>query len=204
MRRKARGFTLLELLLSLAVLGLISALSYPGIQTVVEGWRRVGTHGDAAYRIAMAEAFVRQALEQSLPTTVAGLPAAQFHVSGDASAFEFTSVLPRQRRFPGVYVTRLAFEASPRRQALVMAYAAARSSSIPAAASPRTRQILEHLSRGTFAYYDARQQAWSDVWTDRQYLPDLVRIRFAAQPGGQRDWLIALRSRGIVTHAPAP
>jgi general secretion pathway protein J len=65
-----RGFTLLELLISLAIFALISAITFTGLQSSLESRERTEAQGNRLVAVQKAFNFMRQDFEQAVPRSV--------------------------------------------------------------------------------------------------------------------------------------
>lgn len=113
-RRRAAGFTLVEILVALGLLALIAVLAYRGVASLVDGETRLAAEArrwrtlDAV--LARMEADVRQALPRSVraggtvePAWLAGME------SNGASAFAFSRAGPEFDVEPGMAGQRIGY-----------------------------------------------------------------------------------------------
>jgi general secretion pathway protein J len=71
-RRRARntGFTLLELLIALAIFALISVIAFTGLRSTIDSRERINAQADRLIEIQRAFDFFRRDLEQAVPRPV--------------------------------------------------------------------------------------------------------------------------------------
>jgi prepilin-type N-terminal cleavage/methylation domain-containing protein len=89
-RRASRGFTLLETLVTLALVAAISSLLWQAMQQVARVERLLESSGADRQRLAVQREWVRQAIESALPEAQGG-PA---RFVGDGERLRFTTAEP--------------------------------------------------------------------------------------------------------------
>ncbi|WP_295442120.1 prepilin-type N-terminal cleavage/methylation domain-containing protein [uncultured Thiodictyon sp.] len=119
-RCRPRGFTLVELLIALAMVALITLLLFSGLRVGTRAWDLVEVTGERVGAVRLAHGFLVRALTQVRPATLVfdGAPAPVF--AGDAQRVEFAAPLSEHVGVPGLYVLRLEVEGSGRRHDLVL------------------------------------------------------------------------------------
>ena len=73
-RRAARGFTLLELLVAVALLGVLAVLSWRGMDSVLRGRDRIVSASDDLRSLSVAMTQMEEDLRRSWPIRLLGLP----------------------------------------------------------------------------------------------------------------------------------
>jgi len=68
--RKAKGFTLLELLISMSVFAILSAMAYSGLQVVMDTKRHSEIHADRLVELQTAFMMIGRDIEQTVPRRV--------------------------------------------------------------------------------------------------------------------------------------
>jgi prepilin-type N-terminal cleavage/methylation domain-containing protein len=166
------GYTLLELLVVMLLLGMIGIIIGGGLQFGTTVWQRTGYLQSNSDRIAAAQGILRSALGAAVPVREGGF--VRFEGRSDRISF----VMPPTGAIAGTGLMRITLDSYEGRLVLK-------------AASPdgtiREAVLAEGLSRLHFAYLDAsdRMPAWLDRWTARGRLPDAIRI---VQDGASGEW----------------
>ena len=185
MRRAAPGFTLLELLVALVVLGFVLAGIAQGVQFGLRAWniqsRDIGAHDDADAADRILRALVA-GMDPGTATEGAG-------VVGGAARLAFTTDLGRAGGGLGAGEADVALLVAGGE--LVLRWApsvhAVRLGPPPA---PTSSVLLPGVERVEFAYWGHGQGgggAWLAAWAEKD-LPPLVRIRLVFPPSARRRW----------------
>jgi prepilin-type N-terminal cleavage/methylation domain-containing protein len=96
-RRGEDGFTLVELLIVLAISGLLTGLMVTGFRTAQSGWQRIAMR-DAGHGACKAlRQFLSNLLSQAYPAVIDG--GAEPKVDFDGGADEVTFLAPLPQRF---------------------------------------------------------------------------------------------------------
>lgn len=175
------GFTLLELLVAIALLGLIAALLGSGLQLGAASRDRVVQTAGELEDLRVIDTFLRQRLTAVLPY-VSGrrgdLATVRFEGDEETVRFLVASVFRDETR--GIRELRIALDKAPRGNSLV-ADDAPWGVDVAAAAAPAARYVLlDTIARATFSYYGANPAhsapGWHRQWRNATALPDLIRI----------------------------
>jgi general secretion pathway protein J len=183
--RNEAGFTLLELLVAMAVLSLLSLVMMGGLKFGARVWERAQGTSDESDAVTTAEAFIRHQLVAAYPQwhdTGPDKPHILF--AGDQHGVTFLA--PRPEQFG---------------TGTDLQFALLRSSAgdldvtwqpQEAGALPTHTVLLRNISAVEFSYYGpppgGNVPKWFDSWSNRARLPDLIRIRVAFQPKDRRVW----------------
>lgn len=202
LRRPSPGFTLLELLIGLALVGLILSLVFAGLRLGTRSWDAGEQRMAESSGRAQLLAFLRVALEQAYPYRWQDGGATHAAFFGLPDALAFVGPLPNHAGLGGRYLVVLRLEEGEEGQDLVLRWrppeAGARDFSdldeAPRVVLAKSVQGLE------FAYFgsagEAEAPAWGDQWNQREALPRLVRLRIL--PGHTAAWpdlVVALRNQ---------
>ena len=210
---RAAGFTLVELLIALALLGLLSLAIFGELRFGTHAWSAVARVDQEAETIGAVQALLRLKLQTAYPmlTRATDLSEAggERHVDFDGArdALGFVSFLPDRAGPPVTARLTLRAEPTPDGDALRLV-AAWRPALGPGndGAAPVGSVLLERIAALRFSYYGVPEgrtaPEWTDSWTQRRDLPQLVSVTVAFPDGDRRRWpelIVAPRIRADVT-----
>ncbi len=198
-RSDEAGFTLIELLVSVTLLALLSVLLFGGLRIATRSGDAVAARVGDARQIAQAYDFMSNALAAAQPLKTAADPDAPIDFAGEADRLQFVTLLPPDIGVGGFFHLSAALDDA--RRLVVSETPWPRAGIEPAAFNTRPSIVLDGVRRLDFAYFGiagANQPAdWNDHWTDRQNLPQLIRLRIIFADGARApDLIIAPRSAG--------
>jgi general secretion pathway protein J len=185
------GFTLLELLVVLVVLGLLMVGLVQGVRAGLQLWhaqaRRVGEVAelDAAARILRT---LLSGIAVPPPGAAAGGAAAATPVKGTSARLDFVGDLPT-----GLGTTRradMSLDLEEGRLLLIWIPRRHELATGPPAAPVKT-ELIAGVRRLEIAYWGSpgpdRPAGWQESWEGPE-LPDLLRLRLAFAKGDPRRW----------------
>ena len=184
--RRDDGFSLLELLASLAVLALLGTLVMGSADTGRRAWRAVSAIEDAE-AVAAGETVLAAWIGQAMPLRRDSGRGGEPVFAGEPDRLRFAIGLDRGPDGPGLYEVTVGLD---ERAALVVVAAThlggGQEASRPAAVSgfaPGARRLR-------LRYFGAlgrdAQPAWSERWTGQDRLPELVSLAVDFADG--RQW----------------
>jgi general secretion pathway protein J len=194
--RKSGGFTLLEVLLAVILLGLLIAGAYSGIHASANAMRAGEAAIDRTDRLRTAQEFLRRQISHILPLQFARDDSTGvIHVfDGNARTLRFVAPMPGYLSRGGPYVQTL--ELAPGKDGLQLrfsdvmlnGYDPTKTRDDPA----NTVVLLDHIADGRFEYRaldaDGNLTDWSSDWRDPEVTPLMVRIDLTMQSGTQMPW----------------
>lgn len=188
------GFTLVELLVAVAILSLLSALLFGGLRFGTRAWERAEAHAGLASEVQLVQAFLRQRLGQAAPLRRRdddGATTVLF--DGASTAVRLVTVMPVHLETGGYANLELGFERDAGR--LMLRW---RPFDFSAGASrtqaEEVRILLDRVDEANFAYFgpvsDDGNSApkWQTEWRDRARLPELMRLRLRFSDAGRGHW----------------
>lgn len=188
-RRREAGLTLIELLVGLAVLGLIAAVLAGALRTGIAGSEAIERRVERLNELRLGQAFIRRHMSQARPVKWADGRRARVAFDGDADGVSFVSVMPSWPSAGGLYLVRLALVGD--RLVLVRRITAGESPGFDFDRHAERWVLASGVASLRFAYFGAETRReppqWHDRWRERAELPLLVRLDVAyADPGGGR------------------
>jgi general secretion pathway protein J len=198
------GFTLVELLVALALFSLLTMLLFNSVSFGVQAWRSGSARADELQRGVAAEGVLRRLLGNVYPMISSQSdPQPRVDFDGAREAVEFLSDAPIVSGAAGRFRFRLFVDRKPDRADLAL-QATPELASGQEVSGTRTL-LLSDIDHAEFAYGGAATPAgttqWSDSWQKRSDIPGLIRLRVSFRSGDGRAWpdlLIAPRVRADV------
>jgi general secretion pathway protein J len=114
------GFTLIELIIAIALVSLITLLLYSGLRLGTSTWERVETRADATSQLRVARNFLERALLQARPVQVSIEAQRRFVFAGDTQSLELAAPLSEYVGIPGLYILRLTLANNGKHHQLVL------------------------------------------------------------------------------------
>lgn len=190
---RAAGFTLLEMLIALAVLGLLAVLLGGSVQFGARAWegqsRRLEMSSETDAVHTVLRVLLRNA--QAMPLAGVGQPGGSLFLAGQRDAVDFVGELPEAFGRGGFYDMALAVKPDGR---LVLRWRPHMGQSNAATEPPSydEAELLHHVAALEMSYYGSaaknRSGAWQSTWDQGSALPALIRVRLRFAAGDRRVW----------------
>jgi len=185
--RRSAGYTLIELLVALAVMGLLSLMMLSGLSRGGKTWARMDGAATRAEGVEAAQTLLRSRLQHAWPVTRYDLSTPGPDFEGEATRLTFLAP-PAERDGPGA-LRRYRLELEPGGDLVL-------SSVSDVALGPRPARRRDVLLRGVQAvslnYFGAIEPnpapSWRERWSQRPRMPYLVRVRVQFGAGDKRLW----------------
>lgn len=188
--RGQAGFTLLELMVALAVLGLLSVMLFGGLRFGFRSWERESAHANAVADIGVAQGFLRRSIADAYP---------MFQLDGDGKRLNPFVGMPGQLEF--LAPAPASVGGAGRERYLIgtdtvngrIDLVVLSQPELAADPNKRVRTILVPGIRTFVLRYFGRQgdddgARWYDGWSDATHLPQLVRVEVAFASDDFRTW----------------
>lgn len=192
---KNGGFTLLEVLLVIMLLGLLLAGAYSGISASVKAMRAGEAAIERIDKVRTVQEFLRRQISRILPYPYVQDPSKREIFSGSASNMRFVAPMPGYLSHGGAYVQTLEFaSAEGGMQQLVFTSTLLNGFSMDKYGSKEvdTVVLLDRIREGKFSYRGLDQQGqlmeWTSSWPDPSVTPLMVGIDVTLASGGQIQW----------------
>lgn len=204
---RGRGFTLLELLIGMTLLGFLLALLFGGFRLAAQSWDAVEVRVEDTNDEQLARALVRRLLTQLQPVRWKKAINQPIAFVGDRTGLRAVAPLTGQAGVGGLRLIQLTGEDTtesgkgPMR--LVLRHAPLRYDADDfgqGLAEARDHTVLSGLQTVQFSYFGSTKRgetpSWRDDWGNAEQLPQLVRIRLDAAEAGWSDVIVAPKVTG--------
>jgi general secretion pathway protein J len=181
--RRRAGFTLLELVVAIALMGLVLVVLYSGLRLGLNGSDSGEQRAEATNRLRLVQEFLRRQLAQSM--TVYRIDDKQEKVvvfAGQPNGIEFVAPMLTQLGQGGLYRVRMGVGDGR----LWMRWRLYQPDD-PAAGEERETVLLEGVSAAEWAYFgperdsDQEPPRWRSDWSSTERRPLLVRLNLTQQ-----------------------
>lgn len=183
--RTVRGFTLIELIIALALLGLMSAVMFGTLNLAGHSWDAGDAKAETTANMRLTEQFLRLQLEGQHPQRMRKVQEFPLLFTGDRDALKYTASLPERVQGGGIWLYRLAVAQRGDKSQLVLERMIPdlAATTMPEFNSPDRSVLADGIKEIRFQYYGRDSGAlitvdptWRDRWEDRQRLPLTLRI----------------------------
>lgn len=190
-----RGFTLLELLISLTILALFIPILFGGFSFGARVWERTERAQDQQGLIVVRTFLKRQLQSAALPLMSAFYGGAVKTFSGQENELLFVASLPQSAGAfgRGMYVLKMKTSKEELKSIIVLwrpEFTTTENSDHIYEVTETT--LIENVRRLSISYFGFAHNSQSDVWTsswpDGEQLPQLVRIEIEFPLHDKRKW----------------
>ncbi len=206
-RPKHGGFTLLELIISLALLGMLLLLLYSGLNIGIRAWDTGDAKVAQAAHERSVQAFLRRELGQIFPVRWRGIPESKIAFTGEKSELKFVTTLNlaadaaslgglqwghiyvaddevNGKRMSSLFIRRDGFDIFAK--------------DFDGISASKPHRLLEDVKEIEIDYFgaetDAAEPKWESKWENPLRMPQLVRMRIELQNGkSMPEIVVALR-----------
>lgn len=184
------GFTLVELLVAIALFSLISLVLTRSLDLGLKAWERGRAHGERIDQVLLVQDLLRRLLEDAYPLLPEDDPTQRrVAFAGRADALTFLAPVPGALDSGGRSRLQLLVDRGAAGSNLILTVAPELSAS---ADQPAQKVLLENVATIRLSYFGRRKRdrtaAWREDWSGEVAQPRLVRleVRFPAQDN--RTW----------------
>ncbi len=195
-RRRASGFTLLEVMLATMLLALLLAGTYGAIRTAVHSMHSGEAAIDRTNRLRVAEEFMRRQISRIMPLAFGRDPSTNtnYVFEGSANSMRFVAAMPGYLSKGGPYVQTLSF-AGNRHGGKQLLFTDSMLNGFDLDVKDTDTEpsiLLDQIQDGRFEYRTLDEQGqltdWSDKWEDSSVTPVMVRIEVTMLPEARVDF----------------
>jgi len=180
------GYTIAEMLVSLLIFGMISAMMISGVAMGKRVWERTDAGNEAAEQVAGAQLLLRQRLEHVYPVTIFEAMPPTTDFDGESTTMIFTAP-PRAAQSPSA-LRHYKLWLSPQGDVLLSSVSTVASNPIVA---DENLVLLSGVQAMDIAYFGPDSggvPGWQLRWVKQQQLPKLLRVHIAFEPADRRTW----------------
>jgi general secretion pathway protein J len=191
-----RGFTLIEVMLSILLLAVLLAAAFGGIRSAVKGMHIGENLMDRTNRLRVAQEFIRHQLSRSLP-----LPFGQERGTGANMMFEgkhdlmrFVAPMPGYLSNGGAYVQTLELSNTRNGKQLLFNHWMLNGFDKDKLNKGDSEPVIlmDQVDSGKFEYRKLDDQGkledWSDKWDDPSITPVMIRIELKMRKEALVGW----------------
>jgi len=195
------GFTLVELLVALALLGLISVGLFGGLRFGFRAWQQGSARTELSQHILNAQNFLRRIIADVYPQFIGDDPTrGQVDFSGTATSLEFLASAPIALGHSGRMRYRLFVDRHGGLADLVMT-ARPELADPDARGATERRTLLAGMRAIELSYFgrmrSEKTAQWREAWSGQTALPQLVRIRVPSDDARAWPDLVAAPRVGV-------
>lgn len=196
-QRAALGFTLVELLIAVALLGALTAVAYGALRLGGTTWRRTAAQRQLEADREATIAMFRRAVTEAYPAFASRDPGdRRIWFDGETNALRVLAPLPAALEAGVMAREGFYANAAAGHHALVMSWVLDLPGASGAALPEHVTALTETVTGLRFDYFGSPKEdeapAWHDTWRGQDHLPTLVRLRVwreAAPWQGAMPWI---------------
>ncbi len=195
--RNQAGFTLLELLVALTLLGLVMAAIFGELRFATRAWDAADAKLERNGELLSVHAFVRQRLQQvhvPQPNRERDNDDSPVVFAGNSRSMEFLATMPANIADGGFYEISLSSEIGRDGNNLFISWRPFDEGGTASVADgpDNSRVLLRGVREVRFAYFGQTGETlapqWWDIWPSRNAAPTLIRMRVSFDDGDRRSW----------------
>lgn len=187
--RRSQGFTLLELLIGMTLVGFILSLLFAGLNLGTRSWEAGEQRMATSSRQAVVVDFIRRAIEQTYPLRWRVEEEDRLAFAGEAESLRFVGTVAMHDGASGNHLIALDLAEGETGRDLVMRW------QLPDPGAPgfepieqaEPKVLIKAVKGMALAYFGAQSEtedpAWHDQWLDQETPPELIRLQLTMENG---------------------
>ncbi|MGJ5180689.1 PulJ/GspJ family protein [Bradyrhizobium oligotrophicum] len=187
--RDEAGFTLVEVLVALALFSLLAVVLFDGVKFGLQAWRGGSARTEAFQRELAARDVLRRLIGNLYPMMLGeGAAQRRIDLDGQAESLEFLSDAPAVSGGAGRFRFKLLAERQRDRVDLVLQSRA----ELAVDQAPERTLLVSNIDRVEFGYAPrgtaSGEAEFSTSWQQQIEPPGVIRLRVVMRPGDGRSW----------------
>lgn len=191
--RPSRGFTLVEILLALSLMGMLLALAYGGLRASTRAADKGQAVLENSGRIRMAHQFVRKQINQMVPLAFADEQSGERTVfTGEARSIRFVAPMPGYLGFGGPQVQELSIVSGEDGDELVLSHALLQGFEEQDLYERDAILLMDKIDFAEFSFLGRDENGellpWASQWDQPETLPEAVSLDIEFTEEVYIDW----------------
>ncbi len=189
LKRRTQGFTLLELLIGMTLVGFILTLLFAGLSLGMRSWDAGEQRMVSSSRQAVIVDFIRRTLEQTYPLHWRVDNEEQLAFVGETDSLRIVGPVAIHDGASGNYLIALNQDEGDGGRDLVMRWKMPdpRAPGFGSLEEAKPKVLVKAIKGMTFSYFgaenDTDEPAWHDQWLHQKAPPQLIRLQLIMANG---------------------